>query len=194
MLAETLSAMPDSADIAVAAIDALPAILLNPLLDKASTAASISAPAQTVVATILDHAARQPDATAVIQGGHRLTYHQLVTVATTIAAKLASSGIGRGARVGLHLERTPLAIAAILGTMLRGASYVPIDLDAPDERKAFMVAEAGMAAILSAAPGNIAGLAAIAIGAPDARPDAATTARTLLPLGADQASLLFQSR
>src|SRR3546814_6487217 len=46
MLAETLSAMPDSADIAVAAIDALPAILLNPLLDKASTAASISAPAQ----------------------------------------------------------------------------------------------------------------------------------------------------
>src|SRR3546814_13781965 len=64
MLAETLSAMPDSADIAVAAIDALPAILLNPLLDKASTAASISAPAQTVVATILDHAARQPDATA----------------------------------------------------------------------------------------------------------------------------------
>src|SRR3546814_17875168 len=81
--------MPGSAYIAVAAIDALPAILLNPLLDKASTAASISATAQTVVATILDHAARQPDATEVIQGGHRLTYHQLVTVAPTIAAKLA---------------------------------------------------------------------------------------------------------
>src|SRR3546814_5862676 len=54
------------------------------------------------------------------------------------------------------------------------------DLDAPDERKAFMVAEAGMAAILSAAPGNIAGLAAIAIGEPEARDAAATHADTLL--------------
>src|SRR3546814_16530788 len=90
MLAETLSAMPDSADIAVAAIDALPAILLNPLLDKASPAASISAPAQTVVAKILDHAARAPHAPAVIKGGHRLTYHQHVNVHTSIEAKLAS--------------------------------------------------------------------------------------------------------
>src|SRR3546814_14064181 len=105
-----------------------------------------------------------------------------------------SSGIGRGARVGLHLERTPLAIAAILGTMLRGASYVPIDLDAPDERKAFMVAEAGMAAILSAAPGNIAGLAAIAIGEPEARDAAAPHADPLLPVGADEAYAILDRK
>src|SRR3546814_5372247 len=67
------------------------------------------------------------------------------------------------------------------------------DLDAPDERKAFMVAEAGMAAILSAAPGNIAGLAAIAIGEPEARDAAATHADTLLPVGADEAYVIFTS-
>src|SRR3546814_16323034 len=45
MMAETLSAMPDSADIAVEAIAALPAILMTPRFNNASPAASISHPA-----------------------------------------------------------------------------------------------------------------------------------------------------
>src|SRR3546814_15033365 len=105
-----------------------------------------------------------------------------------------SSGIGRGARVGLHLERTPLAIAAILGTMLRGASYVPIDLDAPDERKAFMVAEAGMAAILPAATGHIPGLDALPLGHPEPRDAAATHAHTLHTPWADDTNGSASSR
>src|SRR3546814_8982852 len=50
-----------------------------------------------------------------------------------------------------------------------------------------------MAAILSASPGNIAGLAAIAIGEPEARDAAATHADTLLPVGADEAYVIFTS-
>src|SRR3546814_6687572 len=61
----------------------------------------------------------------------------------------SSDLVQRGERVGLHLERTPLALAAVLGIMMHGASYVPLDLDAPEDRKAFIASEAKLAAIVS---------------------------------------------
>src|SRR3546814_20931748 len=44
MLAEPLSALPESAYITVAAIDALAALLLNPTINQETTAAALSAP------------------------------------------------------------------------------------------------------------------------------------------------------
>src|SRR3546814_16585198 len=65
--------------------------------------------------------------------------------------------------LGLHLERTPLALAAVLGIMMHGASYVPLDLDAPEDRKAFIASEAKLAAIVSGQADIGAGLVPIVV-------------------------------
>jgi len=197
MLVATLDALPESAAVPVDAIDALPEAIMAPLLGGPPRDTPPTGPNQTVVDAILEHANDRPRATAVIQGGHSLTYAGLIAIASAVAARLASNGIGRGARVGLHLERTPLAIASIVGIMLRGASYVPMDIGAPDERKAFMIAEANLAGVLSAAPGDVAGVAAIAVG--DLTPEAddadepVDTRVFLPPTGSDEAYVIFTS-
>src|SRR3546814_15702031 len=65
--------------------------------------------------------------------------------------------------LGLHLERTPLALAAVLGIMMHGASYVPLDLDAPEDRKAFIASEAKLAAIVSGQADIVAGMVPIVV-------------------------------
>lgn len=164
MLHETLTRLPESAQAPVAAIDALPAATTASLLDTQEVAASLPGADRSVVQTILEHAASRPQATAVVQGAQRLDYAGLAATAIAIADRLAAQGVGPNARVGLHLERSPLAIAAILGVMLRGASYVPLDMESPEDRKQFIAAEAAMAAILSATAETVAGRAAIAVG------------------------------
>src|SRR3546814_7099654 len=74
--------------------------------------------------SILGHAAAQPDHIAVVHGEQHLSYSDLLALARAVAKQLETQGVQRGERVGLHLERTPLALAAVLGIMMHGASYV----------------------------------------------------------------------
>jgi len=164
MLRETLTRLPDAMQAPAASIDALPAAAAASLLDTREEAASPPGADRGVVEMILEHAASQPQAAAVVQGGQQLDYAGLAAIAAAMADRLAARGIGPGARVGLHLERAPLAIAAILGVMLRGASYVPLDMEAPEDRKQFIAAEADLAAILSATAEPVAGRPVIAVG------------------------------
>ncbi|MEO8817492.1 MAG: amino acid adenylation domain-containing protein, partial [Paralcaligenes sp.] len=197
MLMATLTAMPDSQDVPVEAIDALPESVMVPLFDDATKDTPLLGSDQTVVQAILDHAARRPLGAAITMGEQSLSYASLIAIASIVAARLAACGIGHGTRVGLHLERTPLAIASIVGIMLRGAAYVPIDLGAPDERKAFIMAEAGLAGILSVTSDDVAGMTAIAVG--DLTPqtiDAAAPINTdafAPPAGSDEAYVIFTS-
>lgn len=194
-LATTLAALPDALALPSAAIDALPAAAIERLLGRDWCGAPLPTPGPTVVAAILRHAAERPDAPAVAHGGRHVSYAALVAAATAVAGRLAAHGIGRNARVGLHLERTPLAIAAILGILMRGAAYVPLDLDAPDRRKAFIATEAQLAGILAAAPDEVAGRTAIAVGdlAPGVGTAEADASALSLPAPADEAYVIFTS-
>lgn len=197
MLAATLAALPDSAAVSVDAIDVLPEAIMAPLFGDAPIDTPLPGSGQTVIQAILEHANNRPQAAAVTLGEQSLTYAGLIAIASTVAARLAANGIGRGARVGLHLERTPLAIASIVGIMLRGAAYVPIDLSAPDERKAFITAEANLAGVLSMTSDDVAGLPAIAVG--DLAPEtlgaiAPVDASAFLPpTDSDEAYVIFTS-
>ena len=165
MLAHTLAALPDQAGTPVAAIDTLPASFHASLLQDAGSPVPLQAAEQSVIADILAHAAAQPHAIAAAWGEQRLSYAELAATATAVAQRLAQRGIGRGARVGVYLERTPLAIAAIIGILHSGASYVPLDMDAPDERKAYIVEQAGLAAVLADQEGGeLAGAPIVAAG------------------------------
>jgi len=81
-------------------------------------------------------------ATALVAGDVRLSYQQLAERAGQIAAGLRSVGVTQGDRIALSMDKTPDLIAAMLGIIKLGAAYVPIGLDAPAERRAFIISDA----------------------------------------------------
>ncbi|MFI7416370.1 amino acid adenylation domain-containing protein [Nonomuraea sp. NPDC049684] len=81
----------------------------------------------------------QPDAMAVVGDGERVTYGELWRRAAEIAGGLATMGVRPGDPVALRLPPAPATVAAILGTLLAGAWYVPIDPRHPGSRASFIV-------------------------------------------------------
>ncbi|WP_298291167.1 polyketide synthase [Thiomonas sp.] len=99
--------------------------------------------APTLAARFAQVCARHPDATAVRHASGAWSYAQLDTLARGVAAGLHARGIGHGDVVAVALERSPAAIACILGIVMTGAAYCPIDPTFPAERVAFMLRDAG---------------------------------------------------
>ena len=106
-------------------------------------------PGVTIPGLIERRAAAMPDAVAVSGEAGELTYRELNERANRVARLLAGRGIGRGARIGLCLDRSPEMIVALLGALKSGAAYVPADPVHPRERIEMMFAEAGVAVILT---------------------------------------------
>ncbi len=93
--------------------------------------------------TVRKVAAEQPHATAVEAPDATLTYQTLVDRAAHLAGYLHSQGVGREELVALSLDRSAALISAMLGTMLAGGAYLPLDPGSPPERLRGIVAESG---------------------------------------------------
>ncbi len=107
-------------------------------------------PARTLVDVIRASAAGHPDARAIDNGRDVLTYDELLEAAEAVADTLRTQGIGRGDRVGVRIPSgTTDLYVAILGILVAGAAYVPVDHDDPDERARIVFAEAGVAAVVT---------------------------------------------
>ncbi|MEV7866695.1 amino acid adenylation domain-containing protein [Streptomyces sp. NPDC088124] len=91
-------------------------------------------PARQVLSLIADHAARRGRAVAVEHDGRTVTYAQLFGSARDLARGLAARSIGPGALVAVVLPRGIEAVTAILGVLLSGAAYCPLDPNAPASR------------------------------------------------------------
>ncbi|HQD61947.1 MAG TPA: AMP-binding protein, partial [Propioniciclava tarda] len=90
-----------------------------------------------------------PDARALDNGVQVLTYDELLDAAADVASDLAAHGVGRGDRVGVRIASgTTDLYVGIIGILLAGAAYVPVDADDPDERARTVFDEAGVAAVL----------------------------------------------
>jgi natural product biosynthesis luciferase-like monooxygenase protein len=94
-------------------------------------------------------AERTPDATALVSGDDKLTYARLNARANQVAHHLIRQGVGPGALVGLLMDRSADLIVAMLGILKAGAAYVPLDPTYPEDRLAYMMADARMTAIAS---------------------------------------------
>jgi amino acid adenylation domain-containing protein len=91
-------------------------------------------PGRRLDALIWSQAARTPDRVALVDGGTRLTYRQLVDAADGLAGRLLSAGLCAGGRVPLVLPRGAAAVVAELAVMRAGGVFVPIDPDWPVRR------------------------------------------------------------
>jgi amino acid adenylation domain-containing protein/non-ribosomal peptide synthase protein (TIGR01720 family) len=153
--------------------------------------------------------ARQPDAIAVEMGGELLSYGELARRAGSLAGQLRRRGIGCDAVVGICLERSLHQMVAVLAALTAGAAYLPLDADYPEERLAFMIADAGVRVVLTAEDrlaaavperGLPAGVETVRIDALPARadalrarPDAGGTGRPLRHRGGEGADLASAS-
>jgi hypothetical protein len=86
---------------------------------------------------------------AVVEPGRgNLSYAALDELADRVAGRLLALGFERDSRVGLYLHRSADAVAAILGVLRAGCSYVPVDPRAPAERNAEILADCGVCTTL----------------------------------------------
>ncbi|HEY0734132.1 MAG TPA: amino acid adenylation domain-containing protein [Herpetosiphonaceae bacterium] len=102
---------------------------------------------------IEEQAARTPDAVAVLFGDTQLTYAQLNRRANQLANHLRSLGVGAQAQgdtlVGVCLDRSIDLVVSLLAVLKAGAAYVPLDPTYPQERLAYMLDDAGVAAVIT---------------------------------------------
>jgi mycobactin peptide synthetase MbtE len=87
-------------------------------------------------------AERTPLAAAVDFGDQSLTYAELERLSTRVAEELANFGAGPEAIVGLHFERSPEVVVAMLGSLKAGGAYLPLPVEYPSARLRFMVRDA----------------------------------------------------
>ncbi len=94
-------------------------------------------------------AARTPGATAVAMDGRSLTYAELYQRASALAQHLRGTGIGPESVVAIRMERSPEMVCSLLGVLLAGAAYLPLDPGTPDERAAVILEDADAATVLT---------------------------------------------
>nr|WP_275891395.1 non-ribosomal peptide synthetase [Ruminococcus sp. OA3] len=90
----------------------------------------------------------QPDHAAVIWHGKTTTYEQLMSQAARIASGLLAAGAEKGERIGLAFARTPALFAGMLGILMAGGAYVPVQATLPQKRICYMAETAGVRRIL----------------------------------------------
>lgn len=106
-------------------------------------------PARPVLDLIAEQAATRGDATAVAFDGATLSYAELLAAARAVAGALAGRGAGPGDTVIVALPRGIEAVTAILGVLLAGAAYCPLDPGAPAARTDALRAGSGARAVIT---------------------------------------------
>ncbi|MFB9450292.1 AMP-binding protein, partial [Dactylosporangium vinaceum] len=104
--------------------------------------------AATVPELIAARVAEAPDAMAV--GG--LSYRELDERSNRVANHLRGRGVGPESIVGVRMPRGVPLVVVLLGVWKAGGAYLPIDLDHPAERVAYILAESGVDIVLDGEP------------------------------------------
>ncbi|GGQ76022.1 amino acid adenylation domain-containing protein [Couchioplanes azureus] len=107
------------------------------------------APRTPVHETICRQARLMPDAVALRGGGRDRTYRELLDEAAALAGRLRAQDVGPGTVVGLCTERSPEMVVAVLGILLAGGAYLPLDASHPRARLDRMLRTAGAALVLA---------------------------------------------
>ncbi|MGE4075775.1 MAG: AMP-binding protein [Reyranella sp.] len=97
-----------------------------------------------LVASALRHA----DRPALCVGGDRPTYRELFEQAARVTASLAAAGIPAGSRVAIFAHRSVIAYSAVIGTLLAGCTYVPLNTRFPPKRNSTMLEASDATAVV----------------------------------------------
>jgi amino acid adenylation domain-containing protein/non-ribosomal peptide synthase protein (TIGR01720 family) len=94
-------------------------------------------------------AARHPGRPAIRSSSGSLSYGELDARANRLARHLRELGVEADRLVGVHVDRTPDMVVALLAVHKAGGAFVPLDPLFPRERLAMIAAEAGLHALIT---------------------------------------------
>src|ERR1700690_134119 len=86
-----------------------------------------------------ESAVKYPDNEAIVFKEHSMTYAELERESNKLAFGLAGSGVERGERVGIHMDRSIDSLVGVFGILKAGAAYVPIDPLSPPGRLSYIL-------------------------------------------------------
>lgn len=89
-----------------------------------------------------------PEGIAVQFGNNQMTYLELHKKVASLSVKLRRAGCGADVVIGIMMERSFEMIIGILGIILAGGAYLPIDPGIPKDRKEFMLKDSGAKILL----------------------------------------------
>ncbi|WP_433256795.1 amino acid adenylation domain-containing protein [Streptosporangium sp. CA-135522] len=104
---------------------------------------------QTVVGRFLDVVSNNSDRIAVYSTGSPVTYAELAFAAGGIQHLVTTAGGRSGARVGLLVGHGPSIVPSIMGALLAGCVYVPLDPSYPVPRLAYMLDDADVSVLVT---------------------------------------------
>ena len=101
-----------------------------------------------------EQARSRSDRVALLDEKETISYGHLRAQAGRVAESLLRRGIGRGSRVGLQMERSIRAVAAMLGILESGAAVVPLPPSYPVERRREICSFCELDAVLATGGGS----------------------------------------
>ncbi|SHG61244.1 non-ribosomal peptide synthetase [Massilia sp. CF038] len=119
------------------------------ILDDWNATAVTHARVNTLHGMFLERAQRQPDAVAIRTDAGELSYAELAAQAALMAQCVLAAGARPGNRVAVLCDRQPYLVASLLGIMMAGCVYVPLDPDSPLLRHQAMLDVAGARLLVS---------------------------------------------
>jgi amino acid adenylation domain-containing protein len=157
--------------------------------------AAAAASPQTILDRIAAQVRERPRAAAVRFDGQELDYATLWQRARAIAWTLQQQGCAAEARVGILLPRSLELVPALLGTLLAGACYLPLEPRFPAERLDWMARHAGVRHILTlgTAGAELANLDAVCTDLRTPLPAPPAGWHSAAPLGGQAAYALYTS-
>ncbi|WP_328940793.1 amino acid adenylation domain-containing protein [Streptomyces sp. NBC_00250] len=108
-------------------------------------------PEATLASLFAAWVARTPHAPAVAFDDITLSYTELDERAEALARRLRARGAGPERYVAVAVPRSAELMVALLGVHKAGAAYLPVDLDYPADRVAFMLADSGARLVVTTA-------------------------------------------
>ncbi|HLH58393.1 MAG TPA: amino acid adenylation domain-containing protein, partial [Streptosporangiaceae bacterium] len=98
---------------------------------------------------VIEQAADYPDRLAVVSGSRTLRYGELAGIATSVAAAIGERGRAPGTLVAIEMDKSWEQVAAVLGVLISGCAYVPIDTGQPAARRDRILADTRAEVVLS---------------------------------------------
>ncbi|OSZ57397.1 non-ribosomal peptide synthetase, partial [Streptomyces pharetrae CZA14] len=142
-LGTLLTAVADDPDRPLGALPLATDETLKAVLDQGrGTARPVAA--ATLPELFERQAAHTPDAVAVADAdGRELTYAHVERAANRLAHRLIARGVGPERIVALALPRSVETVVAQLAVTKAGGAFLPVDPDYPEQRREFMLRDAG---------------------------------------------------
>jgi amino acid adenylation domain-containing protein len=141
------------ADQPIAAIRLTAGVDARPVLQGRSTDTAALRP---IPVAIEAQALLSPGAVAVVAEDGRLTYAELMVAASALAADLRARGVGADVPVGLCTPRTTSFVVGMVGILMAGGAFVPMDPEVPESLRDGMLRQAGATVLVSASDGALA--------------------------------------